>query len=191
MNFSLLKTSLPRLVAEDTVLLLVDLQEKLLPVIEGNERIVRHCALLLRAAAELKIPVVITEQNPARLGSTLPALRELARNNEPHEKMCFSACTASTLAVLEASERKTVLLCGVEAHVCVLQTALDLVERAYSVFAVRDAIGSRTAANAEIGWQRMMRAGVLPTSAESAVFELLHEAGTPAFKALLPFLKEP
>lgn len=145
--------------------------------------------MLARAAAQMEIPVVITEQNPARLGSTLSSLMEIVPENQPISKVRFSACVPSTLEAIEADGRKTILICGVESHVCVLQTALDLRQAEYSVFAARDAIASRTMENAQIGWDRMMRAGVLPTSTESAIFELLEEAGTADFKALLPFLK--
>jgi nicotinamidase-related amidase len=182
-------TSLARLRADDTVLLLVDVQEKFLPVIHEFERVEKNCALLLRVAAQLQIPVLITEQYPERLGATLPSLREIVPHAQVISKLRFSACVESTRAELAKLNRKTVLLCGIEAHVCVLQTALDLAEQEYSVFAARDAISSRTPENLQVGWERMMRAGVLPTSTESATFELLQEAGTPDFKALLAWIK--
>lgn len=178
-----------RLHRERTLLLIVDVQERLMPAMHQSEATVKNCALLARAARQLEIPIVITEHNPARLGSTLDAINEVAAAYEPIPKMLFSACTESTLEAIKASERGTILLCGVEAHVCALQSALDLREAEYTVFAARDAITSRIPENAQIGWERMMRAGVLPTSTESAIFELLVEAGTPDFKALLPFLK--
>lgn len=185
---------LARLRRGSTLLCIVDVQQKLLPAIHDAEQIEKNCVLLARAARQLGIPMVITEQNPSRLGSTAASLREVAGEFKAIEKMSFSACAAtapggSTLDAIQASGRDTILLCGVEAHVCVLQTALDLVDAEYSVFVARDAISSRTSENAQIGWERMMRAGVLPTSTESAIFELLTEAGTPDFKALLPFLK--
>jgi len=180
---------LPRLKREKTLLLIVDLQERLMPAIDNAAEVEKNCVLLARAGVQLKIPIVITEQNPARLGSTLPSILEIVSDNQPIPKMSFSACTPSTLNAIAASGRDTILICGVESHVCVLQTALDLLQGEYSVFGVRDAIASRTLENAQIGWERMMYAGVLPTSTESAIFELLGEAGTPDFKALLPFLK--
>lgn len=179
----------PRLRAQDTLLLIVDVQERLMPAIHGAESVEKNCILLAQAARQLRLPIVVTEQNPNRLGATSNPLREAAGFPSAISKMLFSACTESTLSAIQSSGRKTILLCGVEAHVCVLQTALDLREREYSVFVARDAISSRTPENAEVGWQRMLGAGVLPTSAESAVFELLKEAGTPDFKALLPALK--
>lgn len=181
--------TISRLRAEATILILVDVQEKLLPAMHEAARVERNCALLLRAASQLQIPVLITEQYPARLGSTLPALLELAPDAPVIAKIRFSACVEETRAALEKTHRKTVLLCGIEAHVCILQTALDLVQDEYAVFAARDAMGSRTKENWKLGWERMMRSGVLPTSAESAIYELLQEAGTENFKALLPFIK--
>ena len=181
--------SLPRLKRQNTLLLIVDVQERLMPAIHNAASVEKNCALLARAALQLGIPVLITEQNPARLGSTLPALMKIPPENQPIPKMRFSACVPSTLDAIKATGRDTILICGVESHVCVLQTALDLRQAEYSVFAARDAIASRTIENAQIGWERMMRAGVLPTSTESAIFEWLEEAATPDFKALLPFLK--
>ena len=140
-------------------------------------------------ARELRLPMVVTEQYPEKLGVTINSVREAAGFPAAIGKLRFSACTEQTLAAIESSGRKTVLLCGVEAHVCVLQTALDLRERGYQVFAARDALSSRTPENAQIGWERMQSAGVLPTSTESALFELLEEAGTPDFKAILPLIK--
>lgn len=177
-----------RLDRAETLLLIVDIQTRLMPVIHEAERVEKNSFLLARAATELEIPILITKQNPRHLGPTVDSLRELA-TGPPLEKMRFSACTEPVMAALEASGRKTVLLCGVEAHVCVLQTALDLRRRGYCVFVARDAISSRTELNAEIGWQRMLAAGAVPTSAESAVFELLEEAGTAEFRAMLPLLK--
>ena len=180
---------LPRLRRADTLLLIVDVQEKLMPVIHQAERVEANCAVLAKAARELRLPMVVTEQYPEKLGATAGSVREAAGFPTAIGKLRFSACTEQTLAAIESSGRKTVLLCGVEAHVCVLQTALDLRERGYQVFAARDALSSRTPENAQIGWERMQSAGVLPTSTESALFELLEEAGTPDFKAILPLIK--
>lgn len=182
-------SELPRLRRADTLLLIVDVQEKLMPVIHQAERVEANCAVLAKAARELRLPLVLTEQYPEKLGATAGSVREAAGFPAAIGKLRFSACTEHTLAAIESSGRKTVLLCGVEAHVCVLQTALDLRERGYQVFAVRDALSSRTPENAQIGWDRMQSAGVLPTSTESALFELLEEAGTPDFKAILPLIK--
>lgn len=174
---------------EDTSLLIVDIQERLAPSMHDYERFVANCVLLARAARQLELPIVVTEQYPEKLGPTLPVIVEAAGSVAPISKLLFSACTEATLDRLRAAGRSTILLCGNEAHVCVLQTALDLLEEGYTVFVAQDAISSRRESNKQVGWERMRHAGALPTSAESAVFELLREAGTPDFKALLPFIK--
>jgi len=183
-----LASTLPRLRRDETLLLVVDVQERLVPVMSDAATVIKNCALLARAARQLNLPLVATEQYPARLGATVP---EIAAHFSaaPHAKMLFSACTDEVQEALRAAGRRTVLLCGIEAHVCVLQSALDLLAESYTVFVARDAIGSRTPENAHIGWERMRLAGAWPTSTESAIFELLREAGTDDFKALLPFLK--
>lgn len=174
---------------DDTLLLIVDVQERLMPSIHEAARVEANCALLARAARQLGLPLMLTEQYPEKLGPTTHTVREAAGFPPAIGKLRFSACTEATLPALESSGRKTVLLCGVEAHVCVLQTALDLRTRGYHVFVARDAISSRTPENAHIGWERMLQAGAMPTSTESAVFELLEEAGTADFKAMLPLIK--
>ena len=188
-NVSAATISTPRLHRNDVLLLIVDVQERLMPAIHEAERVEKNCAVLAGVARQLNLPLVVTEQNPDKLGATLNAVREAAGFPTAISKMLFSSCVEETMRAIENSGRKTILLCGVESHVCVLQTALDLREKNYAVFAARDAISSRTPGNADIGWQRMTAAGVLPTSTESAIFEILREAGTPDFRALLPLLK--
>ena len=181
-----------RLRRDETILLIVDVQEKLSPIMHDAESFIARCTLLARAARVLQIPVVVTEQNAARLGSTLSTIGDVLGEYEAIDKMLFSVCTQSTLDVLgrlRAQNRRGVLVCGNEAHVCVLQSTLDLLEHGFDVFVAHDAIASRREADKEIGWQRMMQVGALATSAESAIFELMREAGTPEFKTLLPFLK--
>jgi nicotinamidase-related amidase len=186
---ALVPQSVTRLLQDNTALLIVDVQERLVPAMFEAERVVRHCATLATAARQLGLPILITEQNPARLGPTVTPVLGAAGPSAPVSKMLFSACTSETCEVLDANKRSTILLCGIEAHVCVLQSALDLIERGYTVFVAHDAIASHQDSNRKIGWERMMRAGALPTSTESAIFELLREAGTADFRALLPLIK--
>ncbi|MBV9470755.1 MAG: hydrolase [Abitibacteriaceae bacterium] len=178
-----------RLHRHDTALLIVDVQERLMPSIYEAEKVEKHCTLLAHAARQLQLPVVVTEQYPEKLGRTVPAILEAIDQLEPLPKTLFSACTPAVLETLRATSCSTILLCGVETHVCVLQTALDLLGHGFNVFVAYDAVSSRQESNKQVGWERMMRAGALPTSSESAIFELLREAGTPDFKALLPLLK--
>lgn len=178
----------PRLRRAETLLLVVDVQERLIQAMSEGETVIKNSALLARAARQLQSPIIATEQYPAKLGVTVPEIAEHL-TEAPYPKMLFSACTDEVRGALHATGRRTALLCGIEAHVCLLQSALDLIEDGFTVFVARDAISSRTLANKEVGWQRLMAAGALPTSTESAIFELLREAGTSDFKALLPWIK--
>ena len=182
-------TTVQRLRREDTTLLIVDVQERLLPAMFEAERVLRNCALLARAARRLELPVVVTEQYPEKLGLTVALLAEALGKIAPISKMLFSACTENTLSALRDSGRSTVLLCGLETHVCVLQSALDLIENGFTVFVPGNAVSSRYESDKIAGLERMRHAGVIPSSTESAIFELLRQAGTPEFKALLPLLK--
>jgi isochorismate hydrolase len=180
---------IPRLRRDDTVLLIVDVQERLVPAMHESQNYVERCTLLARAAGQLQLPVVVTEQNPERLGSTLPVFTEVLGQLAPVSKLRFSACTPETWETLRATGRGSVLICGAEAHVCILQTVLDLLEQDFTVFVAHDAIASRRDTDKQIGFERMKAAGAIGTTTESAIFELLGEAGTPKFKALLPYLK--
>ena len=184
--------SIPRLRREGALLLVVDVQERLLPAMFEAERVARYGVLLARAARRLDIPVVVTEQYPEKLGPTVAPLREAMGEFMPIAKMLFSACTDETMRNLNALReggRTSVLLCGLETHVCVTQTALDLREAGFTVFVPADAVSSRYESDKKAGLERMRGAGAILCSTEMAVFELLREAGTPDFKALLPFIK--
>lgn len=184
---------LPRLRREEALLFIVDVQDRLINVMMEGERIVYNVALLARAARQLDMPVLVAEQNPERLGHTVPAVREVLQAHAgqfaPISKMQFSACTPEVRDYLAARPHSPILLCGTEAHVCVMQTALDLIELGHTVYVAADAISSRQEWNRKVGWERMRLAGAIPTSTESAIFELLGEAGTDEFRALLPLIK--
>ncbi len=179
---------IPRLTAENSLLLILDVQTRLLSEMWEAERIERNCAILARVARIFGIPVVVTEQNPARLGATVDAIQRALGEFSPREKMSFSAFPATTVEV-EATGRKTILLCGLETHICVMQTGLDLIGAGYTLFAVSDAMSSRQEPNRRTGWERLKSAGALPTSTESAVFELMQTANSPHFKAILGLIK--
>jgi len=181
---------MPRLTTENTLLLIIDVQERLLPAMHESAATAQSCSILARAASLLHIPVLITEQYPEKLGSTVAAIHDAGAEHQVFSKKQFSSCTAEVMAaLLRHPARRHILLCGIEAHVCVLQTALDLRDKNYDVFVARDAISSRTTANAEIGWERMRGAGAIPVSVESALFELLQTADRPEFKAIHPLIK--
>ena len=175
--------------AERSLLLVIDIQDRLMPAIFEGERVVRKSAALMAAAAEMAVPVLITEQYPKGLGHTAPVLLE-SGGYEMFEKITFSAArtpaVSDRLAVLG---RDQIVICGAEAHVCVQQTAIDLKVAGYEVFVVADAISSREPDNARLAIERMRGLGLQVLSSEMVIFEWLERAGTPSFKAVLPLIK--
>lgn len=169
-----------------TLLMVIDFQEKLCkamdPVILDMQ--LGNVSLLLEAANELGVAVLATEQYPAGLGATLPALRE-KMPEPPLEKTSFSCCGDDAVSArIEALGRKTVVVCGMEAHICVLQTVLDLLGKGHNVQVVSDAVMSRKKKNWRMGLEMASAAGAVVTSAETVLFQLLKRAGTPEFKKL-------
>lgn len=174
--------SSPRLNPERATLVVVDVQEGFRKAIEGFEHLAAATSTMLRGAAVLGVPVVITEQYPRGLGPTVPEVaEELPEGVEPIAKTVFSAAAADGF---DLRGRDQAILCGIEAHVCVNQTVLDLLAAGIEVHVVRDAVGSRTAENRELGLAKAERAGAWQTSVETALFELLGEAGGEDFKAV-------
>ncbi len=178
--------------AEQCALIVVDIQGKLLTGIWQKEQLVRNSQLLIRLAGILKIPAIVTTQYAKGLGGTVPEIASLLPEREPIDKQMFS-CFGSDVfcSVLKRlpGQRTTVLLCGMEAHICVTQTALAALREGYLVHVASDAIGSRTEWNWRIGMERMRAAGAVISSTEMMMYELLRSSGTPAFKELLPYLK--
>lgn len=178
-----------RLTRSNAVLWICDVQTRLLPEMWEAQRVERNVALLARFARLVEIPVIVTEQNPEKLGHTADSIREALGPCPAVSKMSFSGWTSESKALLEETQRKTVLLCGLESHICVTQTALALRENEYDVFAAWDAISSRQEGNRKIGWERMRSVGVMPSSTEAALYELMGEAGTDEFRAVLGWVK--
>lgn len=176
--------------AGKSALLIVDVQEKLMPAMAEPDRVVENCAVLMRAAGRLDIPVVVSEQYPKGLGSTVPSLADLAPPGSILPKLHFSCVADPTIAaVLAAYERAQVLVAGVESHVCVLQTALDVKENGARCIVVADATSSRAAANKDTALARLREAGVEIATTEMVLFEWLRQAGTPEFKELSRLIK--
>lgn len=174
---------------DETALIVIDVQAKLLPAIDGKEELVEGVCRIIEGAKVLGLPIVWTEQNPGGLGATVPEVAELL-SARPITKVSFSCCGESAFVeALGALGRKQVLLVGIESHVCVYQTASDLVEAGYEVHVVSDAVSSRTPTNRRIGLDKMARAGAHVTSVETALFELLRAAEGPAFKQILRIVK--
>ena len=174
--------------AAKSVLLLIDMQERLLPVMAESEEVERRCAILLTAAKRLGVPVVVSEQYPKGLGHTVRAIKAEIGNAPVFEKTAFScwrdAALKARLVGHHEQGRPQAIVAGIEAHVCVLQTAVDLAQAGFGVFAVADAMSSRAATSAELAVARMRQQGVEVINTEMAVFELLGKAGTAEFKAL-------
>ncbi|MGI6030110.1 MAG: hydrolase [Eubacteriales bacterium] len=174
-----------RIKVEDTLLLVVDIQEKLVPAIWKKEELVRNCGILIEGLRALEVPMLVTQQYTRGLGETIPEIAEKLGDFTPIDKTSFSCCGAEGFwEALEATGRKTVLLCGMETHICVLQTALDLLEKGYQVLMVEDCLSSRREEDKKMGMWRAVQAGAQPTTYESVLFELLGKAGSPAFKTI-------
>jgi nicotinamidase-related amidase len=187
------KSTLPRspdlMSAEDSALLVVDAQVKLLEIIPQRARIVWNIRRLLDAANSLGVPIGATEQYPDRLSPTVPELRE--RLGTVPNKMCFSACVCGEIfEQWRADNRYRVLICGIEAHVCILQTALDLAAAGFEPYVAVDAIGARYAIDHEFALRRMESSGVTLTTTETAMFEWCRTADRPEFKKISALAKE-
>lgn len=180
----------PMLSRELAALVLIDVQGKLAQLMHEREALFDNLQRLIQGVRVLGLPVLWLEQYPQGLGPTIPEVARLLSDLQPVAKMSFSAwgCEAFRQR-LEASGRRQVLLAGIEAHVCVYQTAVDLLAAGYTVEVVGDAVSSRTAANRQLGLERMRAAGARWTGVEMALFELLRTAAAPAFKAIARLVK--
>jgi nicotinamidase-related amidase len=181
---------------EQSALVVIDIQEKLVPAIFNRDLLLRNAQLLVRLAAVLDLPVLVSTQYAKGLGQTvadlatpLSELPSPPRTLDKTEFGCFGnpQFCASTRAL--PGKRTTLLLCGMEAHICVLQTALGALNQGYIVHVAADAIGSRTEQNWKLGIDRMRTAGGVISSTEMMIYELLGGSGTAAFKKMLPHLK--
>jgi nicotinamidase-related amidase len=171
-------------------LVVVDIQDHLLPAIFEKARVLQNTLRLVQGAAILQVPIFATEQYRKGLGPTVPEIATAIPGFAPLEKLAFSACGAAPfLPALKQKKVSQAILCGIEAHVCVSQTCLDLLDESFRVFVVADAISSRTPENYQIGLDRMRAAGAVIASTEMVLFELLEQAGTPEFKQILPLVK--
>ena len=177
---------------EHCALIVVDIQEKLLPPIFNNDELVKNSQLLVRLANILKLPMIVTTQYVKGLGPTVPQVASLLANAQPIDKMqfgCFGSNEFRSALKAMPGNRNTLLVCGMEAHICVMQTVLGALNDGYLVHVASDAIGSRVRWNWDIGIDRMRAAGAVISTTEMMIYELLHASGTPQFKEMLPYLK--
>lgn len=171
-------------------LIIVDVQERLWPAMDQKEVLLQNIVRLAKGADILGIRIIATEQYRKGLGATLPELAAAVAEFSPIEKLSFSACGAEEFVqALRAGKMEDVVLCGIEAHVCVSQTCLDLISEGFRVFVVADAVASRTEANCRGGLERMRAAGATLVTTEMLLFELLERAGTSEFKAILQLIR--
>ena len=178
------------LARQQSRLLIVDVQERLVPSIADKSRVVAKCRLLVRAAQLLAVPVITAEQYPAGLGPTVTELAELLPDRQ--SKTCFSAAGLFNPGAIDETgdDRPQVLVAGIETHVCVLQTALDLAANGYQVFVAADATGSRSEIDRQLALQRLANSGVILLTAESALFEWCETSTAPEFKQISQLVKE-
>lgn len=174
---------------EDTVLMIIDIQEKLVPVMKYRDQVIKNSRILISGAKEMNFPILVTEQYPKGLGRTVPEILELIDEESIFEKNSFTAYTDEVKEALKLLGRKKVLVTGMETHICVFQTVRDLINDGYEVFLVKDAVASRTKSNFLNGLDLMKSLGSVITNTETAVFDLLKVSGTPEFKFMSKLIK--
>jgi isochorismate hydrolase len=181
------------LVREQAALLVCDVQERLFPAMDADHReeVMHNIKVLSASAGRLRVPILVTEQYPKGLGHTLQELRDtLAPGVEPHEKVTFSCYGAESFrARLEATGARQVILTGIEAHVCVLMSALDLMAEGRAVHVVADAVTSRSQANWRLAMDQLRQAGAVVTTTETVLFQLLRQADTDEFRELARLIR--
>lgn len=182
---------IPRLTIDTASLLVIDIQEKLVPSIVDRDRLITNSSILLRMASELGMPYFVTEQYPAGLGRTIEEVASAMTDPSRRvEKSRFSAAIDLITDQFVAWRRSCVIICGIEAHVCVLQTVLDLQESGFHCFLCSDAISASQQGQIAPALRRMERAGAVSTGVLSVMYELIGDAAHPAFRSLLELAKE-
>ncbi len=175
---------------QDTVLLIVDIQEKLAAVMKEKDKVVKNNQHLIELAKMIRLPVMVTEQYPKGLGTTVQDLRDALPFYRPVEKMTFDCCgQPSFLEELKEHNTSNVVLTGMETHICVLQTCIGLLKGGINVHVVQDAVCSRTKENWKTGIEFMREAGAVVTCTETVLFQLLKVAGTEEFKTISKRIK--
>ena len=175
---------------EDTALVIIDVQEKLVPAMHDKEALLDNLKKMVKGARVLGLPIIYTEQNPVGLGPTVAEIAELLLEEKPVSKFSFSSCgDEAFITEIKLVNRPNILITGMEAHVCVYQTAVDLVDLNYNVQVIADAVASRTPQNKQIGLEKSKAAGTGITSTEIVLFELLQVAKGDKFKEIIQIVK--
>jgi len=178
------------LTIENSLLLVIDIQESLARVMHGKEGLFENLQKIIRGAGILGVPLIVTEQVPEKLGTTIPEISPLLGDVTPIPKSSFSCCGEERfMKELDYAKRGQVLVAGIESHVCVYQTAVDLVRKGYEVHLLTDCISSRTEANRLLGIERMREEGAKITGTEMSLFELMRVAGGDRFREISRMVK--
>ncbi len=179
-----------RITRENTVGLVVDIQERLFPHILESELLVKNCSILIQGLQALNLPVVVAQQYTKGLGETIAPIKALFDQFDHIEKREFSCCDEPGISdKLKELNAKNVIICGIESHVCVLQTAVDLKEAGYNPIVVMDCVSSRAFENIDLAGERFRYEGIMMTSYESLLFELLRSSSAAEFKAISRLVK--
>ena len=179
-----------RINVEDSLFCLVDVQERLYPHVTNKDEIEKNLLTLVKGLIVHDIPFIVNEQYKKGIGETIPSLRELVDSYPHFEKTTFSCCkNESTMDAMKAANKKVVIVAGIETHVCVLQTCIDLLEAGLQPVLVTDCVTSRKQNDTDVAIQRLVQAGVIPTTYESLLFELTVNAKNPVFKEISSLVK--
>lgn len=179
-----------RILQEESAALVIDIQERLFPFIYENESLTRNVAILIQGLKALQVPLMVTEQYTKGLGPTIAPLRSVLGDESVTEKQSFSCCDEPEIMKrIHSTGKKNIIICGIESHVCVLQTVIDLLELGFMPVVVEDCISSRRLNDKQMAVNRMRRAGAVVTTCESILFELLRYSGTAEFKAISKLVK--
>ena len=179
-----------RILKENTAGLIIDMQERLFPFIQNNEELTKNTKILIEGLKHLEIPIIVTQQYTKGLGGTIEPINLSLGNYQHLEKMAFSCCDdTGFMSAINNFNKKHVIIAGIESHVCVLQTTIDLLENNYQPVVIEDCVSSRTLNNKNMAIERMRQEGAIITTYESILFELCRFSGTDAFKAISKLVK--
>lgn len=175
---------------DNTALIIIDIQGNLAHAMHEKEYLFKHVKQLIKGVTLLEIPIILTEQNPKGLGPTLPEIKELLPDVTPIPKMCFSCCDEKIfMDALAESGRKQILISGIESHICVYQTAVNLLENGFEVEVVSDAVASRFPENKKLALKKMMDMGIKMTGVEMSLFELMKTAEHEVFRDIVSIIR--
>lgn len=179
-----------RILPENTFAIFIDFQERLAPAMYDTEKLIPKTVTLAKGLQELEIPFVVSQQYTKGLGETVSEIKDAIENFSYIDKATFSCCDNEELSKwISDQNKKTVIVCGIEAHICVLQTVIDLLEKDYNVIVVADCVSSRTEYDKKIGLERVRDEGAFVTTTESILFELTRGAKSPHFKVISNLIK--